>query len=74
MTTTAKEWKKRTRGLPNKVDIPKERDRMAKLIEEEQKQLTLLEILLSVFLIFFVMAMLIFPSFVAGWILRGMML
>ena len=43
-------------------------------LKEEHKQLTIVEILLAVFLIFFVMAMLIVPSFVAGWILRGMML
>lgn len=73
MTTTTKEWKKRTRGLPIKANIPKERERMAKLIEDEQKQLTILEILMAVFFILFALGMVIVPSFVAGWILRGMM-
>jgi len=66
---TEKEWKQRTRGLPIKVNIEEEKQRMADLIEKEQKQATIFEILMAIAMILMVLAMLVVPVFIAGFVI-----
>jgi uncharacterized protein YqhQ len=51
------------------VEIEKERQRRADLIEEERKQATIFEILMAIAMILMVLAMLVVPVFIAGFVI-----
>lgn len=51
------------------VEVEKERQRMADLIEEERKQATIFEILIAIAMVLMVLAMLVVPVFIAGFVI-----